>query len=121
MIPAEEAAGESALMGRQDRNRGQLFYEFSLDEMIPTDHLLRRINVFATAVLADLHEQLQAFYSDIGRPSTDPELMIRMLLAGYCYGVRSERRLAAVRGPALSFRSLANRGSRLLEKTGRIA
>src|SRR4030088_3691859 len=55
--------------------------------------LLRRINVFATAVLADLHEQLKAFYSDIGRPSVDPELMIRMLLVGYCYGIRHERRL----------------------------
>jgi transposase len=81
------------MMGRQDRDQGQLFYEFSLDEMIPTDHLLRRINVFATAVLADLHEQLKAFYSDRGRPSVDPELMIRMLLVGYCYGIRHERRL----------------------------
>src|ERR1700740_823630 len=81
------------MMGRQDRDQGQLFYEFSLDEMIPTDHLLRRINVFATAVLADLHEQLKAFYRDIGRPSVDPELMIRMLLVGYCYGIRHERRL----------------------------
>ena len=77
------------MMGRQDRDQGQLFY----DEMIPTDHLLRRINVFATAALADLHHQLKAFYSDIGRPSVDPELMIRMLLVGYCYGIRHERRL----------------------------
>jgi transposase len=81
------------MMGRQDRDQRQLFYEFSLDEMIPTDHLLRRINGFATAVLADLHDQLKAFYSDIGRPSVDPELMIRMLLVGYCYGIRHERRL----------------------------
>ena len=93
MIPAEEAAGESTMMGRQDRDQRQLFYEFSLDQMIPTDHLLRRINVFATLVLADLHHQLEAFYSDIGRPSVDPELMIRMLLVGYCYGIRHERRL----------------------------
>jgi transposase len=78
------------MMGRRDRDQGQLLYEFSLDEMIPTDHLLRRINVFATAVLADLHHQLKAFYSDIGRPSVDPELMIRMLLVGYCYGIRHE-------------------------------
>jgi transposase len=81
------------MMGRQDRDQGQLFYEFSLDEMIPTDHLLRRINAFVTAVLADLHEQLGGFYSEIGRPSIDPELMIRMLLVGYCYGIRHERRL----------------------------
>jgi transposase len=81
------------MMGRQNRDQRQLFYEFSLDEMIPVNHLLRRINVFATAVLADLHEQLKTFYSDIGRPSIDPELMIRMLLVGYCYGIRHERRL----------------------------
>src|SRR4030081_729316 len=81
------------MMGRQDRDQRQLSYKFSLDEMIPTDHLLRRINVFATAVLADLHEHLKAFYSDIGRPSVDPELMIRMLLVGFCYSIRHERRL----------------------------
>ena len=81
------------MMGRQDRDQRQLFYEFKLDEVIPGDHLLRRINVFATAVLADLHGHLKAFYSDIGRPSIDPELMIRMLLVGYCYGIRHERRL----------------------------
>jgi transposase len=93
VIPASQAAGDSAMMGRRDRDQRQLFYEFSLDEMIPTDHLLRRINVFATAALADLHHQLKAFYSEIGRPSVDPELMIRMLLVGYCYGIRHERRL----------------------------
>src|SRR5215472_2683743 len=92
------------MMGRQDRDQGQLFYEFSLDEMIPTDHLLRRINVFATAVLVDLHEQLKGFYSDIGRPSVDPELMIRMLLVGYCYGIRFERRLCEEVGLHLAYR-----------------
>src|SRR5437660_8233291 len=90
------------MMGRQARDQRQLFYEFSLDEMVPTDHLLRRINVFATAVLADLHDQLKAFYSDIGRPSVDPELMIRMLLVGYCYGIRHERRLCQEVAPHLA-------------------
>ena len=94
MIPAEGGQrGDSPMMGRQDRDQRQLFYEFSFDEVIPADHLLRRINVFATTVLTDLHEQLKPFYSDIGRPSIDPELMIRMLLVGYCYGIRHERRL----------------------------
>ena len=92
------------MMGRQDRDQRQLFYEFSLDEMIPKDHLLRWINVFATAVLADLHEQLKTFYSDIGRPSVDPELMIRMLLVGYCYGIRHERRLCQEVGLHLAYR-----------------
>src|SRR6201984_3207362 len=81
------------MMGRQDRDQRQVFLQFYPDEMMPTDHLLRRINVFATAVLADLHHRLTPFYSDIGRPSVDPELMIRMLLVGYCYGIRHERRL----------------------------
>ena len=56
-------------------------------------HLLRRINPVVTQVLAGLREKLEPFYSEIGRPSIDPELMIRMLIVGYCYGIRSERRL----------------------------
>jgi transposase len=70
-----------------------LFYLFNLEERIPANHLLRRINPIVTRVLADLREKLALFYSDIGRPSIDPELMIRMLIVGYCYGVRFERRL----------------------------
>ena len=81
------------MMGRQDRDQRQLFYEFSLDEVVPKDHLLRRMNVFVTGVVADVHQHLKPFYSDIGRPSVDPELMIRMLIVGYCYGIRHERRL----------------------------
>jgi transposase len=81
------------MMGRQRRNQGKLFYEFRLDDRVPKDHLLRRIDVFVTGVLADLHQELKPYYSDIGRPSIDPELMIRMLIIGYCCGIRSERRL----------------------------
>jgi transposase len=81
------------MMGRQDRDQGHLFYEFNLDEIIPREHLLRRMNIFVTGVLADVHQHLKPFYSDIGRPSVDPELMIRMLIVGYCYGIRHERRL----------------------------
>ena len=78
------------MMGRRHREQASLFYEFQLDDMIPKDHLLRRIDVFLTSALGDLHEQLEAFYSDIGRPSIDPELLVRMLIVGYCYGIRSE-------------------------------
>jgi hypothetical protein len=81
------------MMGRKHREQASLFYEFRLDDMIPKDHILRRINVFVTSVLGDLHEQLGPFYSDIGRPSIDPELLIRMLIVGYCFGIRSERKL----------------------------
>jgi hypothetical protein len=80
------------MTGRQDRDQGQLFYEFNLDAVIPKEHLLRRMNVFVTGVLADVHQQLKSFYSDIGRPSVDPELMIRMLIVGYCYSLRFERK-----------------------------
>ena len=81
------------MMGRQGGDQSQLFYLFNLERRIPADHLLRRINPEVTRVVADLHEKLAPFYSDIGRPSIDPELMIRMLIVGYCYGIRSERRL----------------------------
>jgi transposase len=70
-----------------------LFYAFNLDELIPERHLLRRINPIVTRVLAELRGKLKPFYSEIGRPSIDPELMLRMLIVGYCYGIRYERQL----------------------------
>jgi transposase len=81
------------MMGRQTGNQSQLFYLFNLERRIPADHLLRRINPVVTRILVEVREQLAPFYSDIGRPSIDPELMIRMLIVGYCYGIRFERRL----------------------------
>src|SRR5712672_1548763 len=81
------------MMGRQRRDQGRLFYEFRLEDRIPENHLLRRMNVFVVVALAELHKELKPYYSDIGRPSIDPELMIRMLIVGYCYGIRSERKL----------------------------
>ena len=81
------------MMGRQTGDQSQLFYLFNLERRIPVGNLLRRINPVVTRILAELRDKLAAFYSDIGRPSIDPELMIRMLIVGYCYGIRSERRL----------------------------
>jgi len=81
------------MMGRQTGDQRQLFYLFNLEDRIPSGHLLRRINPTVTEVLADLRDKLANFYSDAGRPSIDPELMMRMLMVGYCYGIRSERRL----------------------------
>jgi len=66
---------------------------WGIDDRIPKNHLLRRINAFMTEALAFVHEQLDPYYSEIRRPSVDPELMIRMLIIGYCYGLRSERKL----------------------------
>src|SRR2546423_2920192 len=81
------------MMGRQRRDQGRLFYEFRREDRMPAMHLQRSINVIVTVALADLHKELEPHYSDIGRPSIDPELMIRMLIVGYCYGIRSERKL----------------------------
>ena len=76
-----------APVGRQDR----LFYEFDLEDMVPGDHLLRRID--AVLDLSWLRDEMKAHYSHLGCPSICPELMMRMLLVGYCYSIRSERRL----------------------------
>ncbi len=81
------------MMGRQTGDQSQLFYLFNLEQRMPASHLLRRINPIVTQVLAGLREKLAPFYSEIGRPSVDPELMLRMLIVGYCYGIRFERRL----------------------------
>ena len=80
-------------MGRQTGDQRQLFYAFNLDDRIAEHHLLRRINPVVTRVLADLRLKLKPYYSEIGRPSIDPELMLRMLIVGYCYGIRFERKL----------------------------
>ena len=81
------------MMGRQTGDQAGLFYEFRLADRIPRDHLLRRINVVVGPVLDGVRGQLKPYYSQIGRPSIDPELMIRMLIVGYCFGLRLERRL----------------------------
>ena len=79
------------MMGERLVMQDSLFYEFRLEEHVPTDHRLRTIDRFVD--LSDLRRHLASFYSVIGRPSIDPELMIRMLIVGYSYGIRSERRL----------------------------
>lgn len=79
------------MMGQQGGAQDKLFYTFDLDDHVPRDHLLRGIDQFLD--LGDLRKHLAPFYSHTGRPSIDPELMIRMLVIGYCFGIRSERRL----------------------------
>jgi transposase len=79
------------MMGHRRVEQPALFYEFSLDRHVPSDHLLRSIDRFVE--LGELRRELAPFYSSLGRPSIDSELMIRMLLVGYCFGIRSERRL----------------------------
>src|SRR3954467_3602082 len=81
------------MMGLQGGDQSRLFYLFNLEARIPERHLLRRINPVVTRVLDELRSKLKLFYSEIGRPSVDPELMLRMLIVAYSYGIRSERRL----------------------------
>lgn len=79
------------MMGQQKGVQDQLFYCFNLDRYVPSDHLLRGIDHFLD--LSELRQHLAPFYSNTGRPSIDPVLMIRMRVIGYCFGIRSERRL----------------------------
>jgi len=79
------------MMGELPTGQNELFYDFCLEKYVPQDHLLRQIDHFLE--LSQLRDHLSAFYSTIGRPSIDPELMIRMLIVGYCFGIRSERQL----------------------------
>lgn len=79
------------MMGERQTDQPALFYEFSLEQHVPADQLLRSIDRFVD--LGNIREQLRPCYSETGRPSVDPELMIRMLIVGYCMGIRSERRL----------------------------
>jgi transposase len=79
------------MMGERQVDQSALFYEFSLEKHVPVDHMLRSIDRFVDLGAARRH--LAPFYSTTGRPSVDPELLIRMLIIGYCYGIRSERRL----------------------------
>src|SRR6202049_355000 len=79
------------MMGERRAGQEALFYEFSLERHVPETHLLRSIDRFVE--LDGLRQELVPFYSEKGRPSIDPELLIRMLSVGYCLGIRSERRL----------------------------
>src|SRR3954451_23865127 len=79
------------MMGERRVAQEHLFYEFSLERHVPETHLLRSIDRFVE--LGGLRDELAPFYSEMGRPSIDPELLIRMLIVGYCFGIRSERRL----------------------------
>ena len=80
-------------MGRRKEEQGQFFYSFDLDKVVPSDHLVRRIDSILD--LGWVHKELAPYYSHTGRPSIDPVLMIRMLIVGYVFAIRSERRLCS--------------------------
>src|SRR6201984_1027215 len=79
------------MMGRLSHDQEQFFYSFRLDEAVPEDHAVREIA--AVLDLSWAHSELASYYPEIGRPSIDPVLMIRMLIVGYVFGIRSERGL----------------------------
>src|SRR6187401_726700 len=81
------------MMGRREEGQGQFFYSFDLDKVVPPDHLVRQIDGLLD--LSWVHKELAPFYSHTGRPSIDPVLMIRMLIVGHVFALRSERRLCA--------------------------
>ena len=79
------------MIGERRVMQEALFYGFGLERHVPDDHLVRKIDRFID--LSEVRAHLEPYYSETGRPSIDPELMIRMLIVGYCFGIRSERRL----------------------------
>jgi transposase len=79
------------MMGRREQGQSQFFYAFELDKVVPPDHLVRQID--AVLDLSWVHKELDPYYSNTGRPSIDPVLMIRMLIIGYVFAIRSERAL----------------------------
>jgi transposase len=81
------------MMGRRASGQGQLFYAFDLDEVVPRDHPARQID--SVLDLSWVHKELAPYYSHTGRPSIDPVLMLRMLIVGYVFAIRSERRICA--------------------------
>src|ERR1035438_3354399 len=90
------------MMGRQNNDQGPLFYEFRLDEAVPDDHLARKID--AVLDLSWVHAGLAPHYPTLGRPSIDPVLMIRMLIIGYVFALRSERLLCREMQVNLAYR-----------------
>lgn len=96
------------MMGRRKGGQGQFFYAFDLDRVVPPDHLVRQID--AVLDLSWVHKELAAYYSHTGRPSIDPVLMIRMLIVGYVFAIRSERRICAEVQVNLAYRWICKLG-----------
>src|ERR1700730_13317973 len=90
------------MMGRREDGQGQFFYSFDLDKVVPPDHLVRQID--GVLDLGWVHKELARYYSHTGRPSIDPVLMIRRLIVGYVFAIRSERRLGPEGQANLAYR-----------------
>jgi transposase len=95
-------------LSRQEGGQGQFFYSFDLDKVVPSDHLVRQID--GVLDLGWVHRELASYYSHTGRPSIDPVLMIRMLIVGYVFAIRSERQLCSEVKVNLAYRWFCNLG-----------
>src|SRR5215207_5121577 len=102
------------MMGRLKSEQTQLFYQFKLDDAVPEDHLVRKID--AALDLSWLRSELAPHYSSMGRPSIDPELMIRMLVVGYVFAIRSERLICREVQVNLAYRWFCKLGPRTLSR-----
>ena len=107
-VPSCSGLQEGATVMGIQVEQAQLFYEFRLDDHVPADHLLRRIDRFLE--LLRVRSELKPFYSTIGRPSIDPKVMMRMLIGGYFMGIRSERQLGEEVHLNLAYRWLCQLG-----------
>ena len=96
------------MMGRREGGQGQFFYSFDLDKVVPPDHLVRQVE--GVLDLSWVHKELAPYYSHTGRPSIDPVLMIRMLIVGYVFAIRSERRLCSEVQVNLAYRWFCQHG-----------
>src|ERR1700756_4725382 len=96
------------MMGRREEGQGQFFYSFELDKVVPPDHLVRQIDGLLD--LDWVHKELAPYYSHTGRPSIDPVLMMRMLIVGYVFAIRSERRVCSGGQVNLAFRCVCQLG-----------
>jgi transposase len=96
------------MMGRRNQDQGQLFYEFRLEGAVAEDHLVRKIKVLLD--LSWVYTELAPYYSEIGRPSIDPELMIRMLIICYVFAIRSERQICREARVNLAYRWFCDLG-----------
>src|SRR6478752_6270624 len=106
------------MMGRRVQGQGQFFYAFDLDKVVPPDHLVRQID--GVLDLDWAHKELAPYYSHTGRPSIDPMLMIRMLIVGYVFAIRSERRLCAEVRVNLAYRWFLQAGHRRQDSPQRL-
>jgi transposase len=107
-FPARDWRGERTMMGRRNQSQRQLFYKFRLEAKVPDDHLVRKIK--ALLDLSWVYAELAAYYPEIGRPSIDPELMIRMLIIGYVFAIRSKRQICREVQVTLAYRWFCDLG-----------